>query len=93
MSQSNPMKDLHAGAASHTGSTGNTGRTGRAENPRRKEAPWRPPTRRTFVAMLGAAAAAFAATPRVHPLSTREEPEATRRHSAAAKTTLWIGHC
>jgi len=90
MSQSNPMKDLHAGASSPTGNTGHTGRT---ESPRRKEAPWRPPTRRSFVAMLGAAAAAFAAAPRVHPLSAREAPEATRRHSTAARTTLWIGHC
>jgi hypothetical protein len=90
MSESSPMKDPHAGASTDPG---HTGRTGRTENPRRREVPWRPPTRRTFVAMLGAAAAAFAATPRVHPLAARKEPEATQRHSTAAETTRWIGHC
>jgi len=49
--------------------------------------PWRPPTRRTFVAMLGAAAAALvgsrhAAT--VASASPREPSPALPR---------WIGHC
>jgi hypothetical protein len=50
-------------------------------------ATWRPPTRRTFVAMLGAAAAAFAVrehTPAVEP----EQPRSTW-----AGKTRWIGHC
>ena len=44
--------------------------------------PWRPPTRRAFVAMLGAAAAALALgdqRPKVDP----PRPAGTR----------WIGHC
>jgi hypothetical protein len=40
---------------------------------------WRPPTRRAFVAMLGAAAAALA-------LRDRAKPE-------APKPAIWIGHC
>ncbi len=45
-----------------------------------KDPVWRPPTRRAFVAMLGAAAAALA-------LEAVREPERSRA------TTRWIGHC
>jgi hypothetical protein len=43
------------------------------------QSPWRPPTRRTFVALLAAAAAAIA----------------LREKKAEAKPPLprWIGHC
>ena len=47
--------------------------------------PWRPPTRRAFVAMLGAAAAAIALRERVQ---NADPPTAT-----ATGTTRWIGHC
>ena len=47
-------------------------------------AAWRPPTRRAFVAMLGAAAAAFA---------LREKPKADPPRSTWSGTTRWIGHC
>jgi hypothetical protein len=48
--------------------------------------PWRPPTRRAFVAMLGMAGAAAAA------LTLRSKK---KRESAATTkaTTRWIGHC
>ena len=50
-------------------------------------APWRPPTRRAFVAMLGAAAAAIA-------VRERAMPDAKdNRRSASVGTTRWIGHC
>jgi hypothetical protein len=45
---------------------------------------WRPPTRRAFVAMLGAAAAA---------LALREKPKADPPRSTWSGTTRWIGHC
>ncbi len=59
--------------------------------PQRKSAPerastWRPPTRRVFFAMLGAAAAALAV--RQH---TSVEPE--RPRSTWTGKTRWIGHC
>jgi hypothetical protein len=44
--------------------------------------PWRAPTRRAFVAMLGAAAAAIA-------LRENADPPL----STATRTTRWIGHC
>jgi len=47
---------------------------------------WRPPTRRAFVAMLGAAAAALALREKT-PLAT-DPPR-----SAQNRTTRWIGHC
>ena len=47
-------------------------------------ATWRPPTRRAFVAMLGAAAAAIA---------LREKPKADPPRSTWAGSTRWIGHC
>jgi hypothetical protein len=49
----------------------------------KKPASWRPPTRRMFVAMLGAAAAAFA---------VREAQTAPPR-DPARKLPRWIGHC
>jgi len=55
------------------------------------KSPWRPPTRRVFVAMLGAAAAAFAVQGRA-----RLQPELAdedRPRSPWAGTTRWIGHC
>jgi mono/diheme cytochrome c family protein len=49
---------------------------------------WRPPTRRAFVAMLGAAAAA---------LALRDKPRAADPRSPAFTgpngKTRWIGHC
>ena len=46
---------------------------------------WRPPTRRAFVAMLGAAAAA---------LALREpRPKADPLRSTGSGITRWIGHC
>lgn len=45
---------------------------------------WRPPTRRAFVAMLGAAAAS---------LALRERPKADPPRSTWNGTTRWIGHC
>ncbi len=51
-----------------------------ARGPRPEAPVWRPPTRRAFVAMLGAAAALLA-------VRTRD------RERAPKPTTLWIGHC
>ena len=52
-------------------------------------APWRPPTRRAFVAMLGAAAAALAVRgPGLGPELDGGEPRLRR-----ASKTIWIGHC
>jgi hypothetical protein len=49
--------------------------------PQVKQPPWRPPTRRAFVAMLGAVAASMA-------LRTKSTlPRVTSR------PTRWIGHC
>lgn len=45
---------------------------------------WRPPTRRMFVAMLGAAAAALAVRE-----ATPKQPE----QPAGPSKTRWIGHC
>jgi hypothetical protein len=61
---------------------------------RRTGSPWRPPTRRAFVAMLGAAAAALAArtTPELvidgAPAADEDRPRRTW-----TGTTRWIGHC
>lgn len=53
-------------------------------------APWRTPTRRAFVAMLGAAAAALAVrSPGLVPELDGGEP-GERRHRSK---TIWIGHC
>jgi len=48
---------------------------------------WRPPTRRAFVAMLGAAAAAVALR-ETKPVETADPPR-----SPWSGTTRWIGHC
>ena len=64
----------------------------RKDHPERPATPttgaraWRPPTRRMFVAMLGAAAAA---------LAVREQTpvEIERPRSTWAGKTRWIGHC
>lgn len=60
--------------------------------PRTETSPWRPPTRRAFVAMLGAAAATLAVQRRAHLLgpapADEEQPRSTR-----TGTTRWIGHC
>lgn len=47
--------------------------------------PWRPPTRRAFVAMLGAAAASLA----LRDMRPAEEPA----RSTWTGKTRWIGHC
>ena len=66
---------------------------------RRAASPWRPPTRRAFVAMLGAAAAGLAAraTPGLAPgLLTdgaRADAEDDRPRKTWTGTTRWIGHC
>ena len=57
----------------------------RARNAARS--PWRPPTRRAFVAMIGGAAAALAVRAAKNPAD--EEPP----RSTWAGTTRWIGHC
>ncbi|HEU4615884.1 MAG TPA: hypothetical protein VFS15_27495 [Kofleriaceae bacterium] len=46
---------------------------------------WRPPTRRAFVAMLGAAAASFA----LREKHRRDDPPRT----PSTGPTRWIGHC
>jgi len=47
---------------------------------------WRPPTRRAFMAMLGAAAAALA-------LREKQRADEDRPRSTWTGTTRWIGHC
>ena len=60
-------------------------RASERRNARRRATPWRPPTRRAFVAMLGAAAAA---------LALRENAPSSRApRSTRTGTTRWIGHC
>jgi hypothetical protein len=55
----------------------------------RAKPPWRPPTRRAFVAMLGAAAAAIAVRdPRLLGRADDDRPRSTWMG-----TTRWIGHC
>ncbi len=51
-----------------------------------RPATWRSPTRRVFMAMIGAAAAALAVRE-----TTPLEPE--RPRSTWAGKTRWIGHC
>jgi hypothetical protein len=57
---------------------------------RKVQAPWRAPTRRVFVTMIGAAAAALAT--RGTRLLPREADE-DRPRSTWSGTTRWIGHC
>jgi hypothetical protein len=52
----------------------------------KRKIPWRPPTRRAFVSMLAAAAAAVAVRDRV-----RRDPD--RPRSTWQGTTRWVGHC
>lgn len=54
--------------------------------------PWRPPTRRAFVAALGAAAATLAVERRGL-LGALGDDDAERRRRAWAGPTRWIGHC
>jgi hypothetical protein len=62
--------------------------------PRRPaKAPWSPPTRRTFVAMIGAAAAALAARGSIGGSGDSEADEDDRPRSTWTGTTRWIGHC
>jgi hypothetical protein len=53
-------------------------------------APWCPPTRRAFVAMLGAAAAALAAG---HARALAEPPREAEPAKRSPTITRWIGHC
>ena len=72
-----------------------------ARGPARKDAqspPWRAPTRRAFVAMIGAAAAALTVRdprkPADPPRSTSAGPEMERTSERrGAEPTRWIGHC
>lgn len=50
----------------------------------KKRTPWRAPTRRSFVAMLGAAAAALVVKDRAPTVDLRKTPQGKTR---------WIGHC
>lgn len=52
--------------------------------------PWRPLTRRTFVAALGAAAAALAVDGHRRALIDGDDD---RPRSTWTGTTRWIGHC
>jgi hypothetical protein len=64
----------------------------------RRGSPWRRLTRRDFVAMIGAAAAALAVPTRsslVDELASDElaKARARRRRRTARRKTVWIGHC
>lgn len=63
----------------------------------RPASPWRPPTRRAFVAALGAAAAALAARRRGVDLVAGGTQADAERESAGDPprrlTTRWVGHC
>ena len=50
------------------------------------KAPWSPPTRRSFMAMIGAAAAGLA-------IRTRAADEALGLRTNAPTKPRWIGHC
>lgn len=56
-------------------------------------ASWRPPTRRAFVAMLGAAAAAIAVRERAAPTVTSAAADASDLRVTPTGATRWIGHC
>jgi hypothetical protein len=60
----------------------------RADCRRAAVAPWRPLTRRAFVAMLGLTAAALAVRDRA-PAPGGDDPP----RSPWTGTTRWIGHC
>ena len=55
----------------------------------KKPQAWRPPTRRAFVAMVTAAAAAIAVYDKQHQQHETGEPA----RNTWAGTTRWIGHC
>jgi hypothetical protein len=60
----------------------------------RKAIPWRPPTRRAFVAMLSAAAAAAALAIEDRARGVRvAAADDDRPRSPWTGTTRWIGHC
>ena len=59
--------------------------------PREHIAPWRPLTRRAFVAALGAAAAALAVDDRGR--RVLGDCDDDRPRSTWTGTTRWIGHC
>jgi len=71
------------GGALAVGRVAASGRGGDSIDPARA---WRPPTRRVFVAMLGAAAAALA-------LREQTPVELERPRSTWAGKTRWIGPC
>jgi hypothetical protein len=56
-----------------------------------QRAPWRPPTRRAFVAMISAAAAALAAPSRARLVSVAASADVDPPRLRAP--TRWIGHC
>lgn len=63
-----------------------------------RKSPWRKLTRRDFVAMIGAAAAAALAAPGgagiAGGLASDELAEArARRRRGTGRKTVWIGHC
>jgi hypothetical protein len=58
---------------------------------RGERAGWRPPSRRTFLAVIGAAAAAIAARGRAIPGAGLAGDEPPRRTWTGK--TRWIGHC
>jgi hypothetical protein len=60
------------------------------------KSPWPPPTRRAFVAMIGAAAAALAIrhrSPAGYPGADRAVLDDDPPRSTWTGTTRWIGHC
>jgi hypothetical protein len=57
------------------------------------KSPWRPPTRRAFVTMLGTAAAALAVRDRARLLPGGDPADDDRPRSTWTGTTRWIGHC
>ena len=58
-----------------------------------KTTPWRPPTRRAFVAMIGAAAAALAFDNKVKADPSRKPAVRQLGPEAVAQLPRWIGHC
>jgi mono/diheme cytochrome c family protein len=55
--------------------------------------PWRPPTRRAFVAMIGAAAAALAVRERTTAAPADNVDDGDRPPIRWTGTPRWIGHC
>jgi hypothetical protein len=80
------------GAAAEHGARSDGGAPSAADD-RRPRLPWRPPTRRAFVAMIGAAAAALAVNHRTHLAPGGAPPEDERPRSTWTGATRWIGHC